>query len=97
MGSFRRGIRIFRSQEVKIESRPSLSRKNVKIKIYVLIICSHILFFLLVHRVKNGSGGAGQMDQMVKPLSLAAARPVPPPQVWFPARSREVQPRAPAG
>ena len=29
MGSFRRGIRLFRSQDVKVEARPTDSRKRV--------------------------------------------------------------------
>ncbi len=39
MGSFRRGIRFFRSQEVICESRPSLFRKNVPITNDLLISC----------------------------------------------------------
>ena len=34
MGSFRRGIRIFRSQDANFESRPSFLRKAYPIKIY---------------------------------------------------------------
>ena len=38
MGSFRRGIRIFRSQDVKFESRQSFFKKSVPYKSYVFYL-----------------------------------------------------------
>ena len=46
MGSFRRGIRIFRSQEVIFESRPSFYEKRTLYKIMLLLMC--VLYVLLV-------------------------------------------------
>ena len=51
MGSFRRWIRIFRSQDAKFESRPSLCRKTYPIQIYVLIVVFSLLVFLSVQGV----------------------------------------------
>ena len=48
MGSFRRGIRIFRSQEVKNESRPSFFRKSYPIEINLLICYFSLLVFSLI-------------------------------------------------
>ena len=45
MGSFRRGIRIFRSQDVKNESRPSCLEKTYPIRIYFLICFFFFLWF----------------------------------------------------
>ena len=69
MGSFRRGIRIFRSQDVEIESRPSFLGKTYPIKFMLLTDFVFLNFLLALFGTTRGAkwpaGALGAAPSMV--------------------------------
>ena len=97
MGSFRRGIRMFRSQEVKIGSRPNClgktyPRENTKKYCPIFFVLTYFpIFFFVAARVNTRLGSSGGLIRITSTYpdpSGDESWPEPLPSAWGVPKNR---------